>query len=44
VVTNLKPVKIKGIESRGMLLAAEDGKNLSILTLDKEIEPGTKIT
>ena len=44
VITNLKPVKIRGVESHGMLLAAEDKKGLSLLTVDKDIEAGTKIT
>ncbi len=44
VVANLKPAKIRGLESQGMLLAAEseDGK-LSLLTVEKEIESGAKI-
>jgi methionyl-tRNA synthetase len=44
VITNLKPVKIMGIESFGMLLAAtdEDGK-VSILTTDREIKRGAKV-
>lgn len=44
VITNLKPVKIRGVESHGMLLAAADKKNLSLLTVDKDIEPGTRIS
>ena len=43
VVINLAPAKIKGIESKGMLLAAEDEKNLGLLILDKDMKPGTKI-
>lgn len=44
VVTNLKPAKLMGVESRGMLLAATgaDGK-LSILTLDRAVEAGARI-
>ncbi len=41
VVTNLKPAKLRGIESQGMLLAAEDEKNVSALTADAE--PGTSV-
>ena len=44
VVYNLEPRTIKGIESQGMLLAAKDENNLGLLTLDKEITPGTKIS
>ena len=43
VVTNLKPVKLRGVLSEGMILAASDKKNLSLLTLDKEITDGTSI-
>lgn len=44
VVANLKPAKLMGVESRGMLLAAtgEDG-NLSILVLDREVKEGSRI-
>ena len=36
VVTNLKPAKIFGIESHGMLLAAKKGKDLTLITLESE--------
>ncbi len=44
VVANLKPAKLMGVESRGMLLAAtdEDG-NPSILILDREVKPGSRV-
>jgi methionyl-tRNA synthetase len=44
IITNLKPAKIMGIESFGMLLAAtdEDGK-VSVLTTDREIKKGAKV-
>ena len=42
VITNLKPAKFRGIESKGMLLAAEDENgNLSLATVDKDIADGT---
>lgn len=34
VIVNLKPVKLRGVESNGMLLAAEDIRGLSLLTAD----------
>lgn len=37
VVANLKPAKLKGIESRGMLLAASDGKETSSLPKCREL-------
>ncbi|HUX06465.1 MAG TPA: methionine--tRNA ligase subunit beta [Acidobacteriota bacterium] len=44
VVANLQPAKIRGVESNGMLLAANlDGKPI-LATFDKEVPPGTPIT
>jgi len=40
VVTNLKPAKIRGVESNGMLLAVDDGKDLSLITTEKEMKDG----
>jgi len=44
VVANLKPAKLMGIESRGMLLAAKINDKLTLLTVSSEIEPGAKIS
>jgi methionine--tRNA ligase beta chain len=44
VLKNLKPRKILGVESQGMLLAADDKGTPVILTPDKEAKPGSKIT
>ena len=41
MVTNMKPAKIFGIESQGMVLAA--GEEASLLVPRKEVPPGTKI-
>lgn len=45
VITNLKPVKLRGVESRGMILAAEDknGK-LSLLSTLEDLESGATIS
>ena len=43
VVTNLKPVKLRGILSNGMLLAAGDNDVVSLLTIDKLINNGENI-
>jgi len=45
LVANLKPAKLKGIESQGMILAAstDDDKELSIITVDKPIDSGSKV-
>jgi len=44
VITNLKPCKLCGVESQGMILAAGDDEgNLSVLTLDKDMISGSEI-
>lgn len=44
VLTNLKPAKIFGQVSNGMLLAAELQDKLSLLTVDREIPNGARVT
>ncbi|UCD63803.1 MAG: methionine--tRNA ligase [Candidatus Zixiibacteriota bacterium] len=44
VVVNLKPAVIRGVESNGMLLAATRGKELALVTLDKDLPVGAKIS
>lgn len=45
VAYNLKPVKLRGIESKGMILAAQDSTgNLSLLTTLAELEDGASIS
>ncbi|MEM0333411.1 MAG: methionine--tRNA ligase subunit beta [Candidatus Aenigmatarchaeota archaeon] len=43
IVYNLKPKNIRGIESRGMLLAAEKNGEISILIPDRDIDVGAKV-
>jgi len=43
VVVNLEPRILKGIESQGMLLAADVEGRPILLRPDKEVPPGTKI-
>ena len=43
IVANLKPAKIRGIESQGMLLAAKDGNNLKLVTIDGDMPSGVSI-
>ena len=44
VLANLKPVKLCGVKSNGMMLAAEDGEIVAALMSDnKELGPGSKI-
>lgn len=43
MLLNLKPKKIFGIESQGMILAADDGNVVSLLKLDKDLPEGSKV-
>jgi methionyl-tRNA synthetase len=43
IVANLKPAKLMGIESQGMVLAAGDADVRGLLTVLEEIDPGTKV-
>lgn len=44
VVANLKPAKIRGVDSNGMLLAAKSGKTLHLITPDGDLPAGSKIS
>ena len=45
VVANLQPTKLMGVESQGMLLAADgaDGTGVVLATFDKEAKVGSKV-
>ncbi|HSP47976.1 MAG TPA: methionine--tRNA ligase [Clostridiaceae bacterium] len=43
LVANLKPVKLRGELSEGMILAASDDKNLYLVTSEGSPEPGTEV-
>ncbi len=45
IIANLEPAKFRGVESQGMLLAVteEDG-TVSLLTPDREVKVGSKIS
>lgn len=44
VVTNLKPVKLRGVESQGMILCASNQDDLDIVTIVKDLPNGTKVS
>ena len=44
VICNLKPAKIFGNDSNGMLLTAEKEGKLALLTIDREIPDGSKVS
>lgn len=43
VVANLKPAKLRGIMSQGMILAASHGDTLEVLMLDKNLPGGARV-
>lgn len=43
VVSNLKPVKLRGIESNGMILAADTENGVKVLFADENATPGSKV-
>lgn len=45
IVANLKPAKLRGVESQGMLLAAsDDSGQLGLLTVLEDIAPGAEVS
>ncbi|MCS6957668.1 MAG: methionine--tRNA ligase subunit beta [Aquificaceae bacterium] len=42
MLANLKPRKIFGVESQGMVLALSDGENLSLIVPDRDVQEGAK--
>lgn len=44
VVTNLLPRKIMGFDSEAMILAVKNSNNLSLLSIEKDIEVGSRIS
>ena len=43
VVANLEPAVLRGVQSDGMLLAAQDGSKVVILTPEKPVAPGSPV-
>lgn len=43
IVANLKPAKLMGIESQGMVLAAGDKEVGGLVTIMEDVELGTKV-
>jgi methionyl-tRNA synthetase len=44
IVVNLETAKLRGTESQGMLLAASDSDRIVILTPEKPVAPGAKVS
>ncbi|MBQ4062379.1 MAG: methionine--tRNA ligase [Christensenellaceae bacterium] len=43
IVANLKPVKLRGVMSNGMILAVGDGKDITIVSPEKEFKTGERV-
>ena len=43
VVANLKPAKLRGVESQGMVLAASDTTGMVLVSLERPIAPGSTV-
>lgn len=43
VIENLEPAVIRGVESRGMILAAQDGETLAVISPERPVEPGSLV-
>jgi methionyl-tRNA synthetase len=43
IVANLAPVKLRGVTSSGMILAASEGDDLGVITVEREIPPGATV-
>ncbi|MGB1662174.1 MAG: methionine--tRNA ligase subunit beta [Planctomycetota bacterium] len=43
VVWNLQPATIRGVESKGMLLAVQDGEVVRLLGPDGKVSPGCRV-
>jgi len=44
VVANLETAKLRGLDSQGMLLAASDEGRVIILTPEKSVQAGSKVS
>jgi methionyl-tRNA synthetase len=44
VVANLAPRKLMSLTSQGMVLAVGDGERFSVLGIDAEVAPGSKVS
>src|SRR5262249_426369 len=44
IVANLEAAKLMGVESNGMVLAASAGGKLAVLTLERDLPPGAKVS
>lgn len=43
LVANLETATIRGVESQGMVLAAQDEQGIVLLTTERPVQPGSRI-
>lgn len=43
VVDNMELATIRGVESKGMILAAQDGEKLAVISPDRDLSPGSTV-
>ena len=43
IVNNLTPAVLRGVESQGMLLAAQDGQDIVVLGPEKDVRAGAQV-
>ena len=43
VVANMKPAKLRGVESQGMILAASEGDTMVLVTPERSIQVGSTV-
>ena len=43
LLANLEPITLRGVKSQGMILAAQDEHGVSLLTVDREVKPGSQV-
>ena len=43
MVANLEPAVIRGVESQGMLLAAQDERGICLISTEREVTTGTRV-
>jgi methionyl-tRNA synthetase len=44
IVANLEPAMLRGVESQGMVLAASDGERVVVLSPEKVVGTGAKVS
>jgi len=43
ILANLQPTKLMGVESQGMILAADGSDGVVVATFEREVQVGSKV-